>query len=111
MDSISLLKKLNSAFSWKCMMDIITNGIIPILIVCFCAMLVWYWIRTIIIMGRKSFFLGVLGFFLSPYAQIVFYLSNKKKLGLEEKKDFSRFWWTVLITIITGIGMVIIQKL
>ncbi len=92
-------------------MDIITNGIIPILIVCLYSMLVWYWIRTMIIMGRKSFFLGVLGFFFSPYAQINFYLSNKKKLKVKEKKDFSRFWWTVLITIITAIGMVIIQKL
>ncbi len=69
--------------------------------------MLWYLIRTIIIMGRQSFLLGILGFLFSPITQIIYYLSQKNQLSAEDKKDFNRFWLlfaaVIIITIIASV--------
>ena len=69
--------------------------------------MLWYLIRTIIIMGRQSFLLGILGFLFSPITQIIYYLSKKNQLSVKDKKDFNRFWLlfaaVIIITIIASV--------
>ncbi len=69
--------------------------------------MLWYWVRTLIIMGRQSFLLGILGFLFSPITQIIYYLSKKNQLSVKDKKDFNRFWLlfaaVIIITIIASV--------
>ncbi len=68
--------------------------------------MLWYWVRTLIIMGRQSFLLGILGFLFSPITQIIYYLSKKDQLSIEDRKDFNRYWLlfvaVIVITIVSS---------
>ncbi len=70
--------------------------------------MLWYWVRTIIIMGRQSFLLGILGFLFSPITQIIYHLSKKDQLSLEDRKDFNRYWLlfatVIVITIVSSVA-------
>lgn len=63
----------------------------------------WYFIRTIIIMGKKSTLLAVLGFIFSPIAQAIFHISNKAKMSLEDRRDFKRYWLSIIALVIVVI--------
>ena len=63
----------------------------------------WYWIRTSLIMMRQSVLLGILGLLFSPLAQLVYYFSNKNKLNISDKKEFSRYWLVIVLTIVISI--------
>ncbi len=54
-------------------------------------------------MVRQSILLGILGFLFSPIAQIIYYLSNKNKLSIQDKKDFSRYWLAFGLTILISL--------
>ena len=63
----------------------------------------WYWIRTSLIMMRQSVLLGILGLLFSPLAQLVYYFSNKNKLNMKDKKEFSRYGLVIILTIVISI--------
>lgn len=76
-------------------------GLIIVLIVLLVvyALMLWYWIRTSLVMLRQSVLLGVLGFLFSPLAQLIYYFSNKNKLGMDDKKVFNRYGLVIVMTI------------
>ena len=76
-------------------------GLIIVLIVLLAvyALMLWYWIRTSLIMLRESVLLGVLGLLFSPLAQLIYYFSNKNKLGMDDKKVFNRYGLIIVLTI------------
>ena len=85
------------------------NTIIILLVVI--AMLViysamfWYFVRTIIIMGKRSTLFAVLGFLFSPFVQAYYHLTHKDQMSLEDRRGFKRFWWSlVLLILVTIVG-------
>lgn len=73
--------------------------IVLIVLLAVYALMLWYWIRTSLIMLRQSVLLGVLGFLFSPLAQLIYYFSNKNKLGMDDKKVFNRYGLIIVLTI------------
>ena len=73
-------------------------------------MMFWYWIRTLLIMGQQSILLAILGFLFSPIAQIIYYVSNKNKLSIKDKKEFSRYWLSIVLTIVISIMGAIVSS-
>lgn len=73
--------------------------IVLIVLLAVYALMFWYWIRTSLVMLRQSVLLGVLGFLFSPLAQLIYYFSNKNKLGMGDKKVFNRYGLVIVLTI------------
>ena len=65
--------------------------------------ILWYWIRTSLIMMRQSIFLGILGLLFPPLAQLIYYFSNKNKINMSDKKEFNRYWQVMILTIVLSI--------
>ena len=88
------------------MLDTVVLVLSLAMIVLFAAAL-WYFVKSLIVMGKKSVLLAVLGFLFSPLAQIIYYLVEKQNLSLDDKKTLVRFFWSIigmaLIGIIAGI--------
>lgn len=73
--------------------------IVLIVLLAVYALMLWYWIRTSLVMLRQSVLLGVLGFLFSPLAQLIYYFSNKNKLNMSDKKKFNRYGLIIVLTI------------
>lgn len=84
--------------------------VVGLLLIVLYIALIWYFVRSIIIIGRQSTGIAILAFLFSPFAQIFYYLTNKDKLSLEDRRDFKRLFWLyiiVFIIIIAGIYIVL----
>ena len=88
------------------MLDTVVLVLSLVMIVLFAAAL-WCFVKNLIVMGKKSVLLAVLGFLFSPLAQIIYYLVEKQNLSLDDQKTLVRFFWSIigmaLIGIIAGI--------
>lgn len=70
--------------------------------------LLWYFIKSVGIMGKRSIWLAILAFLFSPLAQIVFYFSQKDSLTIVEIQTFKKFFWALLAYLVLGIGAAIL---
>lgn len=77
-----------------------------LVMIVFYVMLFWYLIRTVIIMGRQSALIAILGFFMSPIAQIIFYATSKDKLSIQDRTDFKRYWLSIVLVLVFGIALI-----
>lgn len=64
------------------------------------AMSLWYYFRSIILMGKRSIKSAVLGYFFPPIAQVFYYNSNKSVMSTHEKTILHRFLLVASITIV-----------
>lgn len=77
-------------------MENIVITLIGIFAVLFSLVMLWYFIRSIGVMGKRSIWLAILALLFSPLPQIVFYFSQKDSLTSDEKQKMKRFFWTIL---------------
>ena len=83
-----------------------TGLIITVLYVMF----FWYFIRTLMIMGRQNVLVGILGFFVAPITQIIFYVTSKDQLSLPERSAFKRYWLSMVLILALGIVAIMIMN-
>lgn len=50
--------------------------------------MLWYFIRSISIMGRHNILIGIVGLILAPISQVVFYAIKDDELDDKDKKAF-----------------------
>lgn len=63
----------------------------------------WYFVKTLMILSKDNTLLAILGFFFSPIVQIIWYLSNKTRISLDDRKSFLRFFITYALMFLTSL--------
>lgn len=91
-------------------MENIVITLIGIFAVLFSLVMLWYFIRSIGVMGKRSIWLAILALLFSPLPQIVFYFSQKDSLTPDEKQKMKRFFWIILAYLVFVIGAGIIAS-
>lgn len=85
--------------------------LIGIFAVLFSLVMLWYFIRSIGVMGKRSIWLAILALLFSPLPQIVFYFSQKDRLTQDEKQKMKRFFWIILAYLVFVIGAGIVASI
>lgn len=65
----------------------------------------YYFIRSLIVIGRQNTLYAVLAFFFAPIVHIVFYLTQKETISLEERSYFKRYFMLIVAMIVLAIIM------
>ena len=65
----------------------------------------YYFIRSLIVIGRQNTLYAVLAFFFAPIVHIVFYLTQKETISLEERSYFKRYFMLIGAVIVLAIIM------
>lgn len=60
----------------------------------------YYFIRSLIVIGRQNTLYAVLAFFFAPIVHIVFYLTQKETISLEDRSYFKRYFMLIVATIV-----------
>ena len=60
----------------------------------------YYFIRSLIVIGRQNTLYAVLAFFFAPIVHIVFYLTQKETIGIEDRSYFKRYFMLIVATIV-----------
>ena len=60
----------------------------------------YYFIRSLIVIGRQNTLYAVLAFFFAPIVHIVFYLTQKETISLEDRSYFKRYFMLIVATIL-----------
>ena len=60
----------------------------------------YYFIRSLIVIGRHNTLYAVLAFFFAPIVHIVFYLTQKETISLEDRSYFKRYFMLIVATIV-----------
>ena len=85
--------------------------LIGIFAVLFSLVMLWYFIRSIGVMGKRSIWLAILALLFSPLPQIVFYFSQKDRLTPDEKRKMKRCFWIILAYLVFVIGAGIVASI
>lgn len=54
---------------------------------------IWYFVKSLILLGRNNVLLGIAGLFFWPLTQIIFYLAERRRLSTEDKKVLIHSVW------------------
>lgn len=65
----------------------------------------YYFIRSLIVIGRHNTLYAVLAFFFAPIVHIVFYLTQKETIGIEDRSYFKRYFMLIGAVIVLAIIM------
>lgn len=65
----------------------------------------YYFIRSLIVIGRQNTLYAVLAFFFAPIVHIVFYLTQKETIGIEDRSYFKRYFMLIGAVIVLAIIM------
>lgn len=65
----------------------------------------YYFIRSLIVIGRQNTLYAVLAFFFAPIVHIVFYLTQKETISLEDRSYFKRYFMLIGAVIVLAIIM------
>ena len=60
----------------------------------------YYFVRSLIVIGRQNTLYAVLAFFFAPIVHIVFYLTQKETISLEDRSYFKRYFMLIVATIV-----------
>lgn len=75
---------------------------------------IWYFVKSLILLGRNNVLLGIAGLFFWPLTQIIFYLAERRRLPTEDKKVLIHSVWMWIAVIIfgtlTAISLGLMQK-
>ena len=64
----------------------------------------WYFVKTLIIMGKDSVLIAILAMLFSPIVHIVWYLSKRNQLTPAEKNSFKWLFISYLVLFITSLA-------
>lgn len=81
--------------------------VILLLIVSFASF--YYFIRSLIVIGRHSTLYAVLAFLFAPIVHIVFYLTQKETIAIEDRSYFKRYFMLIAAVFILAIIMTILM--
>ncbi|WP_296405890.1 hypothetical protein [Psychrobacter sp.] len=88
-------------------------NICGILAAIFAIAAIWFYVKSLIVLGRSNLLLGIAGFLFWPLTQIIFYLAERRRLPIEDKKVLihSVWMWFAAMTfgLLTGIFLYILQ--
>mgnify|MGYP003614229095 CR=1 FL=1 len=65
----------------------------------------YYFVRSLIVIGRHNTLYAVLAFFFAPIVHIVFYLTQKETIGIEDRSYFKRYFMLIGAVIVLAIIM------
>lgn len=65
----------------------------------------YYFVRSLIVIGRHNTLYAVLAFFFAPIVHIVFYLTQKETIGIEDRSYFKRYFMLIGALIVLAIIM------
>ena len=65
----------------------------------------YYFVRSLIVIGRQNTLYAVLAFFFAPIVHIVFYLTQKETIGIEDRSYFKRYFMLIGAVIVLAIIM------
>lgn len=75
---------------------------------------IWYFVKSLILLGRNNVLLGIAGLFFWPLTQIIFYLAERRRLSTEDKKVLIHSVWmwlgVVIFGTLTAISLGLMQK-
>ena len=75
---------------------------------------IWYFVKSLILLGRNNVLLGIAGLIFWPFTQIIFYLAERSRLSTEDKKVLIHSVWmwlgVVIFGTLTGISLGLMQK-
>lgn len=69
-----------------------------------------YWIRTIKVMDAKSTRYALMGWFLTPIPQFIFYFSYHSQLNVEDKSNFERYLLSISLVIICILSYILVAN-
>ncbi len=69
-----------------------------------------YWIRTIKIMDEKSTKYALMGWFLAPIPQFIFYFSYYSQLNVEDKSNFRRYLLSISVVMIGILSYILVAN-
>lgn len=65
----------------------------------------YYFIKSLLVIGRHNVLYAVLAFFFAPIVHIVFYLTQKESISLQERTSFKRYFMLIGATIVLAFIM------
>ena len=75
---------------------------------------IWYFVKSLILLGRNNVLLGIAGLLFWPLTQIIFYLAERSRLSTEDKIVLIHSVWmwlgVVIFGTLTGISLGLMQK-
>ena len=69
----------------------------------------YYFVRSLIVIGRHNTLYAVLAFFFAPIVHIVFYLTQKETIGIEDRSYFKRYFMLIGAAIVLVIIMMAVM--
>jgi len=64
----------------------------------------WYFVKTLIIMGKDSVLIAILAMLFSPIVHIVWYLAKRDQLQPMERRHFKRFFISFVMMFIASVA-------
>ena len=64
----------------------------------------WYFVKTLIIMGKDSVLIAILAMLVSPIVHIVWYLAKRGQLQPMERRHFKRFFISFVVMFIASVA-------
>lgn len=66
---------------------------------------IYYFVRTLLIMGNRHVGWAIAGFIVSPIAQIIFYIRQKQQLTTAERGFFKRYFASIVLYFVIGLAV------
>lgn len=75
-------------------------GLVTILLM---LLALWYYLKSVVVMGKRHILLGGAALFFAPIAQLVYYLAEKANLSVDERKILLRSVWIWFAITVMGV--------
>lgn len=83
--------------------------IVVILLIIVSIASLYYFVRSLIVIGRHNTLYAVLSFFFAPIVHIVFYLTQKETISIEDRSYFKRYFMLIAVQIVLVIIMIAVM--